>query len=134
MSNFYILDLENFTTASRRYTIQVISTTRPWSVCLRHLPNLSRYLMIPCILFIHLFLHVLLPRIFNPFSDRPRILSTRIRSSEITWTSRVRLQHHSIFSPRQTCSHRQQTLQAPVSIKPMVFRHLPRISVHLSPR
>ena len=30
----------------------------------------------------------------------------------------VCLQHHSIFSARQTCSHRQQTLQAPVSINP----------------
>ena len=68
------------------------------------------------------------------FSDRSEILSTHIRSSEITWTSPVRLQHHFIFFPRQTCSHRQQTLQAPVSIKPMVFRHPPRISVHPSPR
>jgi len=39
---------------------------------------------------------------------------------QCTWTSAVCLQHHSIFSARQTCSHRQQTLQAPVSIKPMV--------------
>jgi len=33
VSNFYIVDLENFVTASRRY-IQVIYTTRPSSVCL----------------------------------------------------------------------------------------------------
>ena len=32
VSNFYIVDLENFATASRR--IQVIYTTRPSSVCL----------------------------------------------------------------------------------------------------
>jgi len=32
VSNFYIVDLENFAAASRR--VQVISTTRPWSVCL----------------------------------------------------------------------------------------------------
>jgi len=44
------------------------------------------------------------------------------------------LSAYNIFSPRQTCSHRQQTLQAPVSIKPMVFCHPPRISVHPSPR
>ena len=38
VSNFYIVDLENFATASRRYT-GVISTTRPWSVCLWHLQD-----------------------------------------------------------------------------------------------
>jgi len=32
VSNFYIVNLENFATASRR--IQVIYTTRPSSVCL----------------------------------------------------------------------------------------------------
>ena len=48
--------------------------------------------------------------------------------------SHSKLSVFNIFSPRQTCSHRQETLQAPVSIKPMVFRHPPRISVHPSPR
>ena len=33
VSNFYIVDLENFSTASRRYTGD-ISTTRPSPVCL----------------------------------------------------------------------------------------------------
>jgi len=33
VSNFYIVDLENFATASRG-TIQVMYTTRPSSVCL----------------------------------------------------------------------------------------------------
>ena len=28
VSNFYIVDLKNFATASRRYSLQVISTTR----------------------------------------------------------------------------------------------------------
>jgi len=38
VSNFYIVDLENFATASRRLVgIQVISTTHPWSVRLWHL-------------------------------------------------------------------------------------------------
>jgi len=39
------------------------------------------------------------------FSDRPEILSAHNWSCEITWTSPVRLQHHSIFSAWQTCSH-----------------------------
>ena len=39
-----------------------------------------------------------------------------------------------LTTPRQTCSHRQQTLQAPVSIKPMVFCHPPCLLVHLLPR
>jgi len=33
-SNFYIVDLENFATASRLYTGDIAYTTRPWSVCL----------------------------------------------------------------------------------------------------
>ena len=37
VSNFYIVDLENFATASRR--VQVIYTTRPSSVCLSHLQD-----------------------------------------------------------------------------------------------
>ena len=38
VSNFYIVDLEYFTTASRRYTGD-ITTTRPSSVCLWHLQD-----------------------------------------------------------------------------------------------
>jgi len=34
VSNVYIVDLKNFATASRRYILQVIYTTRPSSVCL----------------------------------------------------------------------------------------------------
>ena len=64
------------------------------------------------------------------FSDRPEILSAHIRSPEIAWTSPVRLQHHSIFSAWQVRSHRHQTLQAPVSIKPMVLYHPPCILIH----
>ena len=55
------------------------------------------------------------------FPDRPEILSAHNWSPKITWTSPVRFQHHSIFSAWQTRSHRHQTLQAPVSIKPLVF-------------
>ena len=36
VSNFYIVDLENFATVSRRYTGD-IHIARPWSVCLWHL-------------------------------------------------------------------------------------------------
>ena len=64
------------------------------------------------------------------FSDKPEILSAHIRSPEIAWTSPVRLQHHSIFSAWQVRSHRHQTLQAPVSIKPMVLYHPPCILIH----
>ena len=32
MSNFYIVDVENFARTSRRYTGDI--TARPWSVCL----------------------------------------------------------------------------------------------------
>jgi len=67
------------------------------------------------------------------FSDKPEILSAHIRSSEITGNSPVCLQHHSIFAARQTCSHRQQTLQAPVSIKPVVYCYPPCISVYPPP-
>jgi len=34
VSNFYIVDLENLATASRRYTGDIQYTTRPSSVCL----------------------------------------------------------------------------------------------------
>ena len=61
------------------------------------------------------------------------ILSAHNRSSQITWVSLVRLQHHSIFSAWQTSFHRHQTLQAPDSIKPMVFYHPPCISIHSPP-
>ena len=67
------------------------------------------------------------------FSDWPEILSAHNRSSEITWTSSVCLQHHCIFSTWQTCSRRHQTLQVPVSIKPMVFYHPPCILIHPPP-
>ena len=67
------------------------------------------------------------------FSDRPEILSAHNWSSENTWTSPVRLQHHSIFSAWQTSFHRHQTLQAPVSIKPLVFYHPACILIHPPP-
>ena len=45
------------------YTVDVHPDTICWSLL-----NLSWYLMVPFIFFIHQFLHVLLPTIFDPFS------------------------------------------------------------------
>ena len=44
----------------------ITNNSSPDAICWSFL-NPSRYLMVPCILFIHQFLRVLLPRVFDPF-------------------------------------------------------------------
>ena len=53
---------------------------------------------------------------------------------DVVWQHAAKYKHHSIFSAWQIHSHRHQTLNAPVSIKTMVFYQPLCISIHPLPR